>query len=147
MALGEELLQVSSHDEPGYAPAVDFGEWRVALLNRCEDCAPEGIKRMERHNETDEVFVLLEGRAILFIAEPAEAGESRDTVGRIHSCPMERSKLYNIRRAAWHACAVSGSAKVLIVENHDTTEANSDYIDLDDAQRAILASDAAALDA
>ena len=145
MAIGEELLQVSSHEGPGYVPVVDFGAWRVALMNRCDDNAPGGIARMERHNETDEVFVLLEGRAILFIAETAEAGEGGG-VGRIHACAMERSKLYNVRRAAWHACAVSGSARVLIVENRDTTESNSDYVDLVNTARAQIARDAAALD-
>ena len=143
MAVSASLLQVSSHDGPGYVPVVDFGAWRVALMNRCDDNAPGGVARMERHNKTDEVFVLLEGRAILFVAEPAE-GDS--AVGRIHACPMEHSKLYNIRRAAWHACAVSADAKVLIVENRDTTEANSDYVDLDEARRAQIARDAATLD-
>jgi len=142
MAISEELLDVSSHDGPGYAPVLDFGAWRVALMNRSVDRAPGGLARMERHNETDEVFVLLEGRAILFIGESANGGAD---VGRIHACPMERSRLYNVRRSTWHACALSADAKILIVENRDTSEANSDYVDLDDAQRADLARDAAAL--
>ncbi len=149
MSINEELLEVSSHDGPGYAPVVDFSAWRIALMNRSDDCAPGRVARMERHNETDEVFVLLEGRAILFIGEPGEAGEAANggaDVGRIHTCPMERSKLYNVRRSAWHACALSREAKVLIVENRDTTEANSDYVDLSDARRADLARDAARLD-
>ena len=142
MKIDSELLEVSSHDGAGYAPVVDFGAWRVALMNRSDDCATGGLARMERHNETDEVFVLLEGSAILFVGEPAENGSG---IGRIHACPMERSKLYNVRRSAWHACALSGEAKVLIVENRDTTEANSDYVDFDDAQRADLSRAAASL--
>ena len=143
MKINEELLEVSSHDGPGYAPVVDFGAWRVALMNRSDDCAPCGLARMERHNETDEVFVLLEGRAILFLGESVNGG---DDVGRIHTCPMERSRLYNVRRSSWHACALSGEARVLIVENRDTAEANSDYAGLDDAQREQVAREAAALD-
>jgi len=142
MAIGEELLDVSSHDGPGYAPVVDFGAWRVALMNRSDDYVPGGLARMERHNETDEVFVLLEGSAILFIGEPAEDGSG---IGRVHPCAMEKGKVYNVRRSAWHACALSREAKVLIVENRDTNEANSDYIELDDAQRADLARDATSL--
>ncbi|MHC5055990.1 MAG: hypothetical protein ACYTKD_14880 [Planctomycetota bacterium] len=143
MTIGDSLLHVSSLDGPGYVPVVDFGAWRVALMNRGDECAPGGVARMERHNETDEVFVLLEGRAILFIGEAAEDGTG---VGRIHPCAMERSKLYNVRRTAWHACALSADAKVLIVENRDTTRANSDYVDLEDGQRAEIAREAAALD-
>ncbi|MHC4250658.1 MAG: hypothetical protein ACYS9X_16145 [Planctomycetota bacterium] len=143
MPISDDLLQVSSHDGPGYVPMVDFGAWRVALMNLCDECAPGGVARMERHNETDEVFVLLEGRAILFVGE---AGEGSAAVDRIHPCAMERSKLYNVRRSAWHACALSADAKVLIVENRDTAEANSDYVTLGDAQRAQVAREAAVLD-
>ena len=142
MDIDEALLQVSSHDGPGYAPVVDFGAWRVALMNRSDDCAPGGLARMERHNETDEVFVLLEGSATLFIGEPVEGGSG---IGRVHPCAMETGKVYNVRRSSWHACAVSADAKVLIVENRDTAEANSDYVDLSDARRADLARDAASL--
>ena len=140
--IDEGLLKVSSHEWPGYAPMADYGAWRVALMNRGPKFAPGGLSRMERHNETDEVFVLLEGRAMLFIAEAADG----DAPGEVHSVPMEPSRLYNVRRAAWHACALSADAKVLIVENADTSATNSDYADLDAAARERLAREAAHLD-
>ncbi len=143
MAVGEDLLQVSRHPGPGYAPVVDFGSWRVALMNRGDECAPDGIAGMERHNETDEVFVLLEGRAILFVGE---AGAGGAAVGRVPPCEIAPGKLYNVRRSAWHACALSADAKVLIIENRDTSEENSDYVDLDDAARAEIARAARPLD-
>lgn len=147
MAINKDLLEVSSHDGPGYAPVVDFGAWRIALINQSDECAPGGVSQMERHNETDEVFVLLEGRAVLFVAEPADNdGDRRATIGRICPCAMEPSKLYNVRRSTWHTCVLARDAKVLVVENRDTTTANSSYIALGDSQRADLVRDAASLD-
>lgn len=143
MTIRSDLLEVSSHDGPGYLPVVDSGAWRVALMNRSDKCTPGAVASMERHNETDEVFVLLHGRAILFVGE---AGEGDTAVERIDRCRMELGKAYNVRRAAWHACALSRDAKVLIVENRDTTEANSDCVRLDDAQRAEIARESADLD-
>ena len=141
VTISEELLQVASHDGPGYAPVVDFGTWRVALMNRGDECAPGGIARMERHNATDEVFVLLGGRGVIFVGE----AEGEGGVARIVSREMKPSKLYNVRRSVWHACALGADAKVLIVENRDTTEDNSDYAPLDDAQRAWVSREARAV--
>lgn len=107
-------LDILDYQGEGYKPIVDFGAWRVAFL-RCEERLAH-LKKLERHMETDEVFVLLEGKATLYIGLEKEPYE------------MEPHKMYNVRQAVWHAIVVSPDAKVLIVENRDTTEQNSEYI-------------------
>ena len=109
-------IEILDYTGPGYMPIVDFGAWRVAFL-RCEERLAH-LKKLERHMETDEVFVLLEGKATLYIGLEKEPFE------------MEAFKMYNVKQAVWHAIVVSEDAKVLIVENRDTTEDNSEYIDL-----------------
>ena len=74
---------------------------------------------MQRHNETDEVFVLLEGRCILFI------GKGKETITSITAVDMVPRKLYNVRRGVWHSHTLNNEASVLIVENSDTTVKNS----------------------
>ncbi|NIN64422.1 MAG: hypothetical protein GTO63_06915, partial [Anaerolineae bacterium] len=69
MTIDETLLEVYSHKGHGFMPLVRFGGWRVAVLRYLDSLMPENIETMERHEETDEVFVLLEGRCILFIGE------------------------------------------------------------------------------
>lgn len=71
-SVSEKLLEVRDYTKEGYSPVVDYDAWRVAVLNYSNDLLFENITAMQRHNETDEVFVLLRGRCILFIGEGEE---------------------------------------------------------------------------
>ena len=132
MMLPENLLEISAYDGPGYQPLVDFGAWRVAVLCYHPELLPENITTMQRHDETDEVFVLLAGRCLLYLAEGS------DSITALHAHPMEPLKLYNVKRGAWHSHSLSEDATVLIVENCDTTLANSPVIDLTAEQQTAL---------
>jgi hypothetical protein len=125
----ETLIEICEHHEPDYMPLIDYQSWRVALINYTADYLPEKINRMQRHNETDEVFVLLAGRCILFL------GEGEESVAKVHALDMDLYKLYNVKRSAWHSHTFSEDARVLIVENRDTVYENSPFVDLSDAQQ------------
>ncbi len=132
MTVSETLLEIREYSGGGYRPLVDYGEWRVAIL-RCEDeLLPHNIREMQRHDETDEVFVLLSGRCILFL------GEGDDDVTTIHAQDMQPLKLYNVKNACWHSHALSEDATVLVVENRDTTVHNSPRVGLTPAQREAI---------
>ncbi|MBI1854763.1 MAG: hypothetical protein HYR93_02670 [Chloroflexi bacterium] len=123
------LLEVREHNEPNYKPLIDYQSWRVALINFAGELSPEKINRMQKHNGTDEVFVLLAGRCILFL------GEGDNAVTKVHAVDMEFYKLYNVKRSVWHSHTLSKNAKVLIVENRDTADDNSPFMDLTTDQR------------
>lgn len=125
----ENLLQMVDYNGEGYKPLVDFGTWRVAYLRFIDELIPENIQKLERHVETDEVFVLLEGKAVLFLG--GGDGEIRE----LHEELMQAGKLYNVRKNAWHVCVLSRDATILLVENRDTGRENTDYIELDACQR------------
>lgn len=127
--LPETLIEVREHNEPDYMPLIDYQNWRVALINYTDDLIPNRIDRMQKHIETDEVFVLMTGRCILFL------GEGEDTVTQIHAVEMEPYKAYNIKRGVWHSHTFSKDARVLIVENRDTVEANSPFAGLSREQQ------------
>jgi hypothetical protein len=127
-SISESLIEISAHDGPDYMPLIDYQSWRVALMNYTPDCIAEKITRMQKHTETDEVFVLLTGRCILFL------GEGDDFVTKVHAVNMEPYKLYNVKRGAWHSHTFSEDARVLIVENRDTVEENSPFIGLSSVQ-------------
>ena len=127
--ISEALIEVRMYDEPGYMPLIDYESWRVALLNYIAELLPENINQMQKHAETDEVFILLAGHCILFL------GEGDERVTGIHAVDMELYKLYNVKRGAWHSHTLSEDAKVLIVENRDTTLENSPLVDLSESQR------------
>jgi hypothetical protein len=130
--MDNKLLEIGEFYDPGYRPVIDYGTWRVAILNYLDEIHPERIDFMERHNETDEVFVLIKGKGTLFLGE----GDSRVDV--IHSQIMERGKIYNVKRTAWHTIVLSRDGSVLIVENRNTSRENSNYFSLESEQRNLI---------
>lgn len=132
MPVPANLLEISEYKGQGYQPLIDYRGWRVALLRYIDELKPENLHTMQRHDETDEVFVLLEGRCILFL------GEGNAKISAIHVQDMEPFKLYNIKKSCWHTHTLSEGTTVLIVENQDTGRHNSPEIDLTIEQREKL---------
>jgi hypothetical protein len=132
MGVPEKLLEVREYKKEGYSPVVDYGAWRVAILNYNDQLLPENLKAMQRHNETDEVFILLRGSCILFI------GDGDQKVTAIFAENMQPFKLYNVKKSTWHTHTLTMDAMVLIVENRDTTFDNSPFCPLGDRQRQMI---------
>jgi mannose-6-phosphate isomerase-like protein (cupin superfamily) len=128
--MDESLLEVRSFDGSGYQPLIDYGAWRVAILRYLDDIQPDRIDKMERHTETDEVFVLLQGRGVLLI------GGNGAQVDAIRPQVMEKGRIYNVKRFAWHTILLSRDASVLLVENRETGWHNSESAGLNAKQRA-----------
>lgn len=132
MTIPDTLLEIRQYSDYGYQPLVDYGAWRVAILRYIDELRPQNLAKMQRHDETDEVFVLLAGRCILFL------GEGDEQISQIYAQDMETLKLYNVKRSCWHTHTLSTDASVLIIENRDTTTLNSPEIDLTTEQREAL---------
>jgi mannose-6-phosphate isomerase-like protein (cupin superfamily) len=96
--------------EAGYRPLVFSHDWQAALLNWQPDYDLEKATQVERHNATDEVFVLIQGRAVLICAVE-DALEAVD---------MQPGAIYNVRQGTWHALVATRDARWVIVENRDT---------------------------
>jgi hypothetical protein len=65
--MDEKVLEIKEYLGEGYLPLIDFDAWRVAILRWIDETLPEKITYLERHTQTDEVFVLLEGQAALIL--------------------------------------------------------------------------------
>ncbi|MEZ0396335.1 MAG: hypothetical protein ABWK53_07920 [Anaerolineales bacterium] len=130
--MNNQVVEVLEYDGIGYKPLVDYGQWRVAFLRYIDELRPDAIRFMERHVETDEVFVLLEGQAVLFL------GGNEATITEMTPLVMKPGRLYNVKRNAWHTVVLSGDATILLVENRNTGRENTEYCDLNPQQRAFL---------
>lgn len=116
------LVEEASFFGDGYQPILDFHGWRVAVLRYMDDLRPEALRQVERHRETNEVFILTEGQADLIIA----AGG--DTPGdEVYVFPMELNVAYNIQDGVWHHCVLSEDAHIVLFERTNTSAENSDY--------------------
>ena len=92
-------LDVLEYSGEGYSRVVSGAKWTVASLNYAPRFDGKNITDLERHNLTDETFVLLTGRATLLVGEDAKRVE------------MEPLKFYNVRAGAWHNIIVSEDAR------------------------------------
>jgi ureidoglycolate hydrolase len=127
--MDESLLEVREYKGEGYQSLIHFGDWRVAILRWEKALQPEQINAMERHTQTDEVFVLLEGQATLILG-----GKDGVVVG-VYPQVMENDKLYNVKQDVWHTVVLSRDASILIVEDRDTGKENTEFCILSEKQK------------
>ena len=111
-------LDILEYSGDGYSRVVSGAKWTVAALNYAERFDERNIVDLERHNLTDETFVLLSGEAALLVGEEAK---------RVN---MEPLKFYNVRAGVWHNIVVTPGSRVLVAENADTSKDNTDYLDI-----------------
>jgi ureidoglycolate hydrolase len=130
--MDKNVLDIQFFDGIGYQPLIDFNDWRVAVLRYIDELQPDHIEQMERHVKTDEVFVLLNGRATLLM------GGNGPALDGVHPQTMEPGKLYNVRQNAWHSVLLSQDASILLVENRNTARENSEYAQLSAGQRQTI---------
>jgi uncharacterized cupin superfamily protein len=131
--MDENWLQIHCYEGQGFQPQVVFKSWQVAILNYLDKIHPGRNNTMERHTETDEVFVLMKGKGTLII------GGNGPTVEGVYPQVMEIAKVYNVRANTWHTVLLSQDASVLLMEESNTVEENSEYTKLpDELHRQIM---------
>jgi len=115
-----KAIEKKEYTQPGFAPLVDYGAWRVAVLNSCPACTPEKLTRLQKHDLTDEVFVLLKGECTLVLSDEAQP----ETIYGVKLLP---GAAYNVRKGCWHNHFLAPDSGVLVVENTGTTPENSPF--------------------
>jgi len=104
--------------------------WMVGLKNWKPANDITGIDCLERHNLTDELFVLLSGECTLIYANETPNGLEIDAV------KMEPYKVYNIPATLWHNTVTRKDTKLVLFEDSSTSMENSDVLPLDEEQIA-----------
>lgn len=130
--MDKKLLDVVSYNGEGYLPLIDFESWRVAELRYIDELEVDNLKDMQKHDETDEIFVLLEGDFTLFI------GGQGDAIGEIEAVKLEPLQIYNVKKGTFHTHTPEKNSTVLIVENADTCDDNSPTVKLTTEQKAVI---------
>ena len=110
------LIVKETYDGADFRRLIESDGWSVAFLRRSERFATFGM--LERHLETEEVFVLLSGSATLYATETEDAEPVSEK--------MKPLTVYCIPRGVWHHITVSEDASVLVVENRNTSKENTE---------------------
>lgn len=126
----KEYVVCSRYDGEGIGGFVACDAFLVSILNPLPRLCPEKTTSMHKHTQTEECFVLLQGKAMLYAADGLDAPED------IRAYPMEQGKIYRVPRGTWHSPVLSPDARILLVENRDTTEENSPRVALNEEQIA-----------
>ena len=105
-------------------------KWTVGIKNWKPANDVTGIDCLERHNKTDELFVLIEGKCTLIFANETDGGLKFEAVH------MEKDKVYNIPATLWHNTITQKDTKMILIEDSNTSMENSDILNLDEAQIA-----------
>jgi len=126
------IIEQYYNSDPGYKPILIRDGWQVGHLNFMPELRPEAIDRLERHKQTDEVFILFKGSASLVAAIETPAGLKWET----HR--MGAGVTYNVPAVLWHTIAMTPEDLVLIVEKNNTHLNDVEYRKLTDAERRSL---------
>lgn len=101
-------IQIMHSDKSGFDVLHCFGSWQVGMIKYAEGLEKASLGRLEKHESTDELFVLLKGEASLFVGE-----ELNETL-------MKQGFVYNIPKGLWHTVTLSKEAIVIVFENAHT---------------------------
>lgn len=110
-------LDVAEFNGMAYASVHDGGRWRVGIVNHAERLLPREVPlRIERHLTSDESFVLLKGDAELVVGENHPFAHVLLAAG----------KVYTVKQGVWHAVMTTPGTKLLVVEDADVSDANTE---------------------
>ncbi|WP_349674013.1 cupin [Lacrimispora sp.] len=112
------------YDGEALKRVYENSQWTVGIKNWKPANDIEQIGNLERHNCTDELFVLLNGSCTLVYA--AEEGKDLN----METVEMRPHAVYQIPPTLWHNTIMTKEAKLLLIENSDTSMENSDLRDL-----------------
>ena len=124
-----ELVQIGNFTENGYQTVVKSAGWRVAYLNNTTDFASD-IKYFERHVESDELFILVEGKCKLLLSPTG--------FENVEVIDMEPLMMYNVLKTSYHAVQMQPGCRILIVENQDVSSDNSLFYHLNEVDKISL---------
>lgn len=100
-------------------------KWCIGLKNWKPANDITGISNLERHNTTDEMFVLLNGECTLIQGDTLEEGKMF-----FKAYPMEKGKLYVIPKSVWHNTITQKDTKLVLIEDSNCSGENSDVREL-----------------
>ena len=129
MDMEQKILSYEFSGE-GMTRVYENPKWMIGIKNWKPMNDIANINCLERHNETDELFILLNGSCTLLYANEAEGGL------KIEAVKMEPGRVYNIPRSLWHNTVTEHDTKLALIEDVSTGPSNSDNYDLSEAQIA-----------
>jgi ureidoglycolate hydrolase len=110
------MIQESGYDGEGLKLLYDQGDWVIGIKNYKVANDISTLEVLEKHNLTDESFVLLEGDCSL-VAKIEDSIEVKK---------MKKNHLYTIDKGIWHTTIMVKGTKMILIEKSNTSMENSE---------------------
>lgn len=130
--MSNKTLETYFHEGEGYNPFLISDGWQVAQLNHLPSLELANIRRMEVHQDTDEVFILFRGEATLLVVDGWVPEFSVTCV------PMKPGVTYNVPAGTWHNIITAEGAQIIIVEKSETHLHDVTYRELSESEKNYL---------
>lgn len=120
--------EIFTHSEEGIQCVYDNKKWVVCIKNWKPNNDITQIQRLEVHHQTDEQFILVEGKAALLAAKRTEQGFDIDVI------EMERGKVYNVPQGTWFNTITQRDTKLVYVQDAGCSADNSEYLEMSESE-------------
>ncbi len=110
-------------EKEGFEPIFHTPNFKCAFITLSPQYAFGKVKEMKRHNDSDEVFVLLSGSAVLLTREEGSTEYAKT--------PLEYQTAYNVKHGTWHYLAVSEDSLVFVAESGSMKKENTETISVE----------------
>ncbi|MBT8300179.1 MAG: hypothetical protein KJO63_02495 [Maribacter sp.] len=124
-----KLIEQYQISDNGYHPFLIRDGWQVAQLNYMPEQEIGNIEKLDIHHLTDEVFILLNGKAVLI-----GATINGDDV-KFEVEVMKPNITYNVPVNTWHNIAMGMGSEVIIVEKSNTHEGDFEFFQLSEENK------------
>lgn len=121
------MIEQKQYDGDGMKVVYDGGDWVIGIKNYKVANDITTLRTLERHNRTDESFVLLEGSCTLLAYD-----ETKDGTDSLELVSMEPHIVYTLPQGAWHTTIMKPHTKMVLIERSGTSMDNSELLDLSD---------------
>lgn len=110
--------------KPGFDLVYKGDLFKCAIITKSAQYAVGQVLAMKRHNESDEVFVLVQGKAALLTGDPIQKQYVRTE--------LKSGVSYCVEAGTWHYLAISEDALVFVTENSSVSSDNTDELNVED---------------
>jgi ureidoglycolate hydrolase len=128
-----DRLSVKSSEAEGMNRVVESGDWMIGVKNYKLANDLNHFDYVEKHRLTDEAFVLLQGECTLLV-DVSAANNHED----LKPIEMKAGKVYCVHKGIWHNMIMSKDAKLILVENANTSADNSEMYTLTEAEIKVI---------
>ena len=113
-------------EKEGFEVVVQNPDFKCAFITASPQYAYGKVNALKRHNDSDEVFVLLSGNAVLLTKDDADT--------HYQTTSLRLKTAHNVTKGTWHHLAVSADAVVFVAESGSMKRENTQtvHIDADD---------------